>query len=376
MKLVLIGIQGAGKSTQGNLLSKQLGVPYLSTGHIFRQMAQEHTAWGRYVKETLNAGLLIPNKETIEIVQEYLNKPAYQNGYILDGFPRNLHQAREYKNGLTAVIYLKVPDKEALWRIAGRDENRSDDTIAGLKKRIDIFHAMTEDVIAYYREKGLLIEVDGTKSIKAINEEILRLLGKRNGKNGLTPWKRRQKAILAIVGLSGAGKTEAGNFLREKGLSVVSFSNVINSYIDEHHMEHTEAVHKKLRMDFRKQYGMEAMAVLSKEKIQAIFKKEPFLVIEGLYSWEEYTYLHKHFPKVKVFLVALHADKNVRYKRVAKRKYRTGLAGEERDLHELIALNKAPPIAYADFLVMNNGSLKELHDKLEDVYRQVYFGLQ
>ena len=165
MKLILIGIQGAGKSTQGNVLSKQLSIPYLSTGHIFRQMATEHTKWGRYVKETINAGILIPDKETLEIVQEYLGRPEYKNGYILDGFPRNLIQAKEFQNGLTAVIYLKVPDKEALWRIAGRNENRADDTIAGLKKRIEIFHEKTEVVIDFYREKGLLIEVDGTKSI-------------------------------------------------------------------------------------------------------------------------------------------------------------------------------------------------------------------
>ena len=74
MKLVLIGIQGSGKSTQGNLLSKQLGIPYLSTGHIFRQIAKEKTALGRYIKETINAGLLVPDEKTIEIVNNYLNK--------------------------------------------------------------------------------------------------------------------------------------------------------------------------------------------------------------------------------------------------------------------------------------------------------------
>ncbi|MCR4326541.1 MAG: nucleoside monophosphate kinase [Candidatus Roizmanbacteria bacterium] len=376
MKLILIGIQGAGKSTQGNVLSKQLSIPYLSTGHIFRQMATEHTKWGRYVKETINAGILIPDKETLEIVQEYLSRPEYKNGYILDGFPRNLKQAKEFQNGLTAVIYLKVPDKEALWRIAGRNENRADDTIAGLKKRIEIFHEKTEVVIDFYREKGLLIEVDGTKSITAINEEILRLLGKRNGKNGLINWKRKEKAILAVVGLAGAGKTEATQFFRSKGLPVVGFNKIINSYIDEHKLEHTEAVHKKLRIEFREKYGMEAMAVLSKDKVAAALKKAPFLVIESLYSWEEYLYLKKQFPKVHIYLLAIYADKQLRYKRVNERSYRKGLGGEERDLNELTLQNKGNPIAYADFLVLNNGSIDELHDKLEEVYRQVYFGLR
>ena len=99
MKIILIGIQGAGKSTQGNLLSKKLKIPYLSTGHIFRELAKEHTSLGRYIKETMNAGYLIPDKKTVEIVSEYLNRPEYKKGYILDGFPRTLEQVKMFKNG-------------------------------------------------------------------------------------------------------------------------------------------------------------------------------------------------------------------------------------------------------------------------------------
>ena len=104
MKLVIIGIQGAGKSTQGNLLSKQLKIPYLSTGHIFRQIAKEKTALGRYIKETLNAGFLIPDEKTIPIVDEYLSRPEYHYGYILDGFPRTLKQAKKFRNHIDKVI--------------------------------------------------------------------------------------------------------------------------------------------------------------------------------------------------------------------------------------------------------------------------------
>jgi len=74
MKIIIMGIQGCGKSTQGNLLSKKYKIPYLSSGHIFREMAREKTKWGRYVKETLNAGLLIPDSKTIPIIEEYLDK--------------------------------------------------------------------------------------------------------------------------------------------------------------------------------------------------------------------------------------------------------------------------------------------------------------
>src|SRR5258708_29924369 len=113
MKIILIGIQGSGKSTQGNMLSEKLGVPYLSSGHIFREMAKEKTPLGRYIKETMNAGYLIPDDKTLEIVVEYLKHPEYKGGYILDGFPRTVPQAEAFPNGVEKVVYLKVSDKEA-----------------------------------------------------------------------------------------------------------------------------------------------------------------------------------------------------------------------------------------------------------------------
>jgi len=90
MKIILIGIQGSGKSTQGNLLSEKLSIPYLSTGHIIREMAKEKTTMGRYIKETTYSGLLIPDDIMIPIVADYLARKEYQNGFILDGFPRTI----------------------------------------------------------------------------------------------------------------------------------------------------------------------------------------------------------------------------------------------------------------------------------------------
>jgi dephospho-CoA kinase len=98
-----------------------------------------------------------------------------------------------------------------------------------------------------------------------------------------------------------------------------------------------------------------------------------FVVIEGMRSWEEYIYLKKQFPKVKVVIVALYADKDVRYERLAHREYRRGLGSEERDINELIGTNMGSTIAFSDYLVKNNYSLDDLHDKLEDVYRSIYF---
>ncbi len=173
MKLMLIGIQGAGKSTQGNLLSEKFNIPYLSSGHIFREMAKEKTPIGRFLKETMSSGALIPDDKTLEIVEEYLSHPEYQTGYILDGFPRTITQAEAFSNGIDTVIYLKVSDKEALWRISGRQSDREDETLMAIRKRIGLFHEFTEPVIEHYRNKGILIEVDGERDIQEIFDHIV-----------------------------------------------------------------------------------------------------------------------------------------------------------------------------------------------------------
>lgn len=178
MKIILIGIQGSGKSTQGNLLSKKLKIPYLSTGHIFREMAKEKTSLGRYIKEIMNAGFLIPDRKTVHIVSEYLKKPEYVSGYILDGFPRTLEQVEKFENGVDMVVYLKVSDKEALWRLSYRNgdnsEGRDDETLAAIRKRIELFHKLTEPVLDHYRKRRILLEIDGEKSIEDIHREILK----------------------------------------------------------------------------------------------------------------------------------------------------------------------------------------------------------
>jgi dephospho-CoA kinase len=194
-------------------------------------------------------------------------------------------------------------------------------------------------------------------------------------KNRIASWKEKRKAIIALVGMPGAGKTDAATYLKKKGLPVITFGKIINDYIEKNHMPHDEKNHQQLRLALRKKYGQEAMAVLNSEKIKKALKKNLIVVIDGMRSWEEYEYLKKHFPKVKIFIVALFADKEMRYRRISKRKHRSKLYGQLRDINELISTHMGPTIAYADYLIKNNFSVEEFHDKLEEAYREIYFSL-
>ncbi len=376
MKLILTGMQGAGKSTQGNVLSRQLDIPYLSTGHIFREIAKEKTKRGRYVKELINSGSLVPDENAVAIVKEYLGGPTYKEGYILDGFPRTIKQVELFDVDIDNVIYIEIPDKEALWRLAYRDDTkRDDDTIKAIKRRLELFHEKTEPVIEHYKKQEKLININGMQDIKDVNKEILRNLGIQIVANQVRTWKARKHTIIALVALPGAGKSEAARFFMEKEIPVVSLGRAINAYVDKQGLEHTETVHKKVRKDFRDKHGMAAMAILNKDKIASVLSEGTVVVIDGMRSWEEYLYLRKEFAHARVLIVSIYAEKRLRYKRVSRRADRAKLYGEERDIDELIGTNMGPTIAFADYMVVNDGSKEQFVESLEQVYRNIYFSL-
>lgn len=179
MRIIIFGPPGAGKGTQAEQIKNKYNIPHLSTGEIFRNAIKDETELGHRVKSMLDNGELVPDETVVELVREELEKPAYQEGYILDGFPRTETQAQKYDNlldkrgeSLTAFILLKVPEQVLVDRILSRGEDRSDDTEEKVKKRLDVFWNETMPVKEHYQKQGLVEEISGTGTIEDVFEHI------------------------------------------------------------------------------------------------------------------------------------------------------------------------------------------------------------
>ena len=211
MRLVFIGPPGVGKGTYAKLLVKKFGIPHISTGDIFREEIAQGTPLGLKVKEYVEKGLLVPNEIVIEIVRRRLSRDDCKHGFILDGFPRTIEQAKALERivSIDAAVHFYAPREVVIERISGRlvcpkcgaiyhakyrppkkpgicdvcgSEliRRTDDSPEVARRRYEIYYQTMRPVIEYYRSKGLLIEVDASReSAEAVVEELEKTLRER-----------------------------------------------------------------------------------------------------------------------------------------------------------------------------------------------------
>lgn len=209
MRLVLLGLPGAGKGTQGELLSEELDVPHISTGAMFREAMKSDGPLGVTARAYIERGELVPDDVSIEIVKERLSQPDCERGFILDGFPRTVPQAIALDRALPtlgmdldAAINIQITEAEAVRRIAervvcsqcGATYNRAihtvsqsdkcsecggplvqrpDDTEETARNRLVVYMEQTHPVVHYYAERGMLLSVDGQRSIQEVFAAIV-----------------------------------------------------------------------------------------------------------------------------------------------------------------------------------------------------------
>jgi adenylate kinase len=176
--ILIMGLAGSGKGTQGKLLAEKLGYEYLSTGDFLRAYITEER------RQKMAAGHLIDDKEMIEIIRNFLDKLDSKDECVLDGFPRSMEQsdwlARQHDTkeiNIEALIYLDVPREELVRRLLER--GRHDDNEAAIQKRFEEYSKSTSPIIDDYKKRGIkVIEIDGSGSIEKIQAEMLATLGK------------------------------------------------------------------------------------------------------------------------------------------------------------------------------------------------------
>jgi adenylate kinase len=186
VNLLVLGPQGAGKGTQGKRIAAEYGIPHIATGDMFRAEIAAGTDFGRRIESILEAGELVPDELTIGKIRQRLDDPEAADGFVLDGFPRNLAQAEaldemlaEIDRGLDAILFFDLPDEVGYERLLRRaaDENRNDDTPETIRRRLAIYHAETEPVVEHYRVTGKLVPLHAERPIHDVWREIQDALG-------------------------------------------------------------------------------------------------------------------------------------------------------------------------------------------------------
>ncbi|WP_351226536.1 adenylate kinase [Streptomyces sp. NPDC002133] len=213
MRIVLVGPPGAGKGTQAAFLAKNLSIPHISTGDLFRANISQGTELGKQAKAYMDAGNLVPDEVTIGMARDRMAQPDAQNGFLLDGFPRNVSQAEALDAALEAdgvkldaVLDLEVPEDEVVKRIAGRrvcrNESahvfhvtytppktggvcdacggelyqRDDDSEETVRKRLEVYHTQTEPIIDYYKAQDLVVTISALGKVADVTERAMEAL--------------------------------------------------------------------------------------------------------------------------------------------------------------------------------------------------------
>jgi len=187
-RLLIVGPQGSGKGTQGVVVARAFGVPQVATGDIFRANVAGGTALGKRVQAIIEAGNLVPDELTSELVRDRLSQPDAANGFLLDGYPRNRGQVADLDaflasrgEQLDAVIELAVPRAESIARLVQRaeEQGRSDDTEEVISNRLAIYERETAPILDDYRARGLVARIDGVGTLADVTERIFAALASR-----------------------------------------------------------------------------------------------------------------------------------------------------------------------------------------------------
>lgn len=180
MNVLVLGPQGSGKGTQAKRISAEHEIPHVSTGDMFRAL-DASTPLGREVTEIMARGDLVPDSITVRMIQERLGEADAAEGFILDGFPRNLAQAealdemlREIGRRLDVIFFFDLDDATATERALGRaqEEGRADDTPEAIARRLAVYHEQTEPVVEYYRTTGKLVPLHASRTVEEVYREI------------------------------------------------------------------------------------------------------------------------------------------------------------------------------------------------------------